>query len=96
MTDAPPVDPARRAELVDKLESLRPDADRPDGADDDRPLTQADVSGVLHLALERLDEARAQTTEDLHAAIARLKRSTEETAAVAGRLSSRPPPAPGK
>jgi hypothetical protein len=77
--------PPTRDELVEKLDSLRPG---PGGA---RHLAPEDVTGVIDLALERLQAAQEHGSVALLAATERLLEESEATCALAKRLSDRPP-----
>jgi hypothetical protein len=56
----------------------------------DRPPTDADVTDVLHLALDALHQAHRDTSATLLGAIERLQRENDETSELARALSVPP------
>jgi hypothetical protein len=81
--------PASREALVEQLDSMRPGAPQCP-----RQLAPEDVTGLLDLALERLQHAHDTGAVALLAATERLLEETHATQALAKRLSTQPPPKP--
>jgi hypothetical protein len=81
--------PASREELVVKLDSLRPEAGGTSGVTCE--LLPEEVTGVIGLALERLQAGAEDGGATLRAATERLLDETTATRALAIRLSQPPP-----
>jgi hypothetical protein len=82
--------PTSREELVVKLDSLSPEAGGTSGVTCE--LLQEEVTGVIDLALERLQVGAEDGGAALRAATERLLGETTATRALAIRLSKPPPP----
>jgi hypothetical protein len=67
---------------------------RPDSPVPPAPLADADVTGVIQLAIERVAEAVATTQDTLAAAAARLAHESARLRAVTRALSAPPAPPP--
>lgn len=80
MTSKPPPDPET---IERKLESLRPGAEP-------EPLDRGEVTGVIDLALERLQVAQEATTGALDGVCKRMQAETARAIAFARRLSLPP------
>lgn len=78
------------AALQTALDSIKPDGTS------DRRLAPEEVTGVLDLAFQRLDEAQAASARSIDRAAARLKRETRATRALSQDLLMPSPPPPKK
>jgi hypothetical protein len=76
--------PPSHADIVRKVDSLRPD-----GTTDD-PFADEDVTAVIDLAMERATVAQERTTTALDAAMKRLRSETQKTRELARRLTDPP------
>lgn len=73
-----------REELEERLDSMRPGAEP-------QPFEEGEVTGLIDLALERLQIAQQSTASHLEAATRRLLDEAELTRELARRLTKPPP-----
>jgi hypothetical protein len=92
-------EPPSRELLAEKCDSLRPgtplaEAIRSGRPTPERVLAPEDVTGVINLALERLDESAESGRSALEAATARLLDEAAAAQELAVQLTKLPPPPP--